>query len=1153
VTSTPTAATQIKQGFCTLCRSRCGTLNEVRDDMLVSVRPDPSHPTGQAMCMKGKSAPELVHSPHRLRYPMRRTRPKTDADPGWVRIGWDEALSETAQRLSAVKAESGAEAVVFAVTTPSGTPLTDSIDWIERFVRLFGSPNICYATEVCNWHKDFAHAFTFGCGMPAADYAQADLIVLWGHNPANTWLAQASAIGRGRANGAKMVVIDPRPTALARQADAWLPVRPGTDAALALGLIHLMIADARFDERFVREWTNAPLLVRIDNGRFLMEQDVWPEAQTHRFVAWSEETDAAAPYDTEQAASGQGALRFRLRGGVKIDTAIGPLVCMPAFELLAQACAGYSPAEVERITGVDEASLRAVAELFGSCHRVAYHAWTGIGQHTNATQAERAVATLYALCGSFDRIGANRVRAGPRTNPVNSLSLLAATQRAKALGLKQRPIGPPAHGWVTARDTYRAILQGEPYKVRAMMAFGTNLPVSQADTALAQQALSQLEFHVHCDLFETPAARYADILLPIGTPWEREGLRVGFEIDDKAASWVQLRQRMVSPRGEARSDNDIVFELAERLGMGGDFFGGSLERGWNHMLEPLGLTVAALRQRPEGVSCAVDASEQKYARATAVGVRGFDTPTRRVELYSETLLRHGQPPVATFVEPADTPRDAAATRQGRFPYVLSSAKNGFYCHSQHRSLPSLRKRAPDPMAELSPSLASAKGIVEGDWIQIRTRVGQARFVARITPQLADNLVVAEFGWWQSCVELDKAGLPTDGALSSNFNALISADSCDPVSGSVPHRSFLCDVERDPATEKRQRKWSGYREFEISALRPEADGVIGIDLQAADAAQLPDYHPGQHIEMQLQLPDGTQVTRAYSLTGPAVQQGRRSYSVAVRHQRGRPADAIVEGLVSSHLHRQLKVGDRLGLRAPSGTFVLPRSSAQPLVFFAGGIGITPFISLLESLPDAAEGPAIWLYYANLHSGTHAFRERIARHRARLPQLHVFNHYNEPLPEDRLGTDYESRAYIDASVVDETLIAQRARFFMCGPPAMMHAVTAGLVARGVPRFDIFSEVFRSPASFPADGDDRFVVRFERAGGRAETWTPKDGTLLKFAESRGLTLPSGCRVGQCESCAVRLLAGKVRHLHGSEPEDPTMCLTCQAVPLEDIVLDV
>jgi ferredoxin-NADP reductase len=687
-----------------------------------------------------------------------------------------------------------------------------------------------------------------------------------------------------------------------------------------------------------------------------------------------------------------------------------------------------------------------------------------------------------------------------------------------------------------------------------MMAFGTNLPVSQADTTLAHQALSQLEFHVHCDLFETPAAKYADILLPVNTPWEREGLRVGFEIDDRAAGWVQLRQRMVPPRGQSRSDNEVLFDLACRLGMGDGFFGGSLEAGWNHILEPLGLTVAQLRDRPEGIACTIDASEQKYARATpAGGVRGFDTPTRRVELYSETLLRHGQPPVATFVEPADTPRDEKATQQGRFPYVLSSAKNGFYCHSQHRSLPLLRKRAPEPVAELSPALAVAKGIVDGDWLRIRTRVGEARFVARITPQLADEVIVAEFGWWQSCTELDRKGLPIEGALSSNFNALISADRCDPVSGSVPHRSFLCDVERDPAMEMRQRKWSGSLPFRVSELRPEADGVLGIHFEPLEDGALPDYRPGQHIEIKLNLDEGTQVSRAYSLTGAAEVPGRRSYSIAVRRQRGRAADGTpYEGRVSSHLHRALKVGDTVALRAPSGSFVIPRNSPQPLVLFAGGIGITPFISLLESLPDGADGPVIWLYCANQNSATHAFRERIAQHRARLPQLRVVDHYNAPLAKDRQGIDYQSDRHIDASVVDDALIAQRARFYMCGPPAMMDSVTAGLVARGVPRFDIFSEVFRSPTAPPTDGNQKFNVSFARSGRGPVSWTPRQGTLLTFAESLGLQMASGCRVGQCESCAVRLVAGKVRHLHGSEPEDSAVCLACQAVPLEDVVLE-
>lgn len=1147
--------TEEKQGYCTLCRSRCGTVNTVRNDMLITVRADPSHPTGQAMCMKGRAAPELVHSPHRLQFPMRRTRPKGDDDPGWVRIGWDEALAETAQRLGAIKAQSGAEAVVFAVTTPSGTPLADSIDWIERFVRLFGSPNICYATEVCNWHKDFAHAFTFGCGMPPADYEHAGLIVLWGHNPAATWLAQAHAIGRGRAQGAAMVVVDPRPTALARQADVWLPVRPGTDAALALGLIHLLIADDRFDQSFVREWTNAPLLVRSDNGLFLREQDLWPAAADNRFVAWDQARRCAVAYDHNSAARLQGSTDFMLRGTVTVDLAGASLPCAPAFELLAQACAAYTPDKVLRITGVAEAPLRSAAALFGEGRRVAYHAWTGIGQHTNATQSERAVATLYALTGSFDRIGGNRLRPGTAMRSVNALTLLPEPQRAKALGLADRPLGPPAHGWVTARDTYRAILHGEPYRVRAMVAFGTNLPVSQADTAMAHDALRALEFHVHCDLFETPAARYADILLPINTPWEREGLRLGFEINDAAAARVQLRQRMVSPRAESRSDNDIVFDLACRLGLRTEFFGGSLEAGWDHLLAPLGLTVAQLRSQPAGVDCAIDAREQKYALEDGQGrLRGFDTETRRVELYSERLWRHGQPPVARFVEPSDSPRDAASTRQGRYPLVLSSAKNGYYCHSQHRSLVSLRKRAPDPIVELSPALAASRQIIEGDGVRITTRVGDARFVARLTPGLADDVVMAEFGWWQACPELDREGLATEGRSGSNFNALISADASDPISGSVPHRSFLCDVQRDLDTELRQRRWSGFRPFRVSSVRAEAEGVLGIDFEPLDGGLLPDYRPGQHLEMSLQpQAEGPAVTRAYSLTGAAAVPARTRYSIAVRHQRGRSSDgAQYEGLVSGHLHRKLRVGDVVELRAPAGGFVLPRVSPQPLVLFAGGIGITPFMSLLESLPDGAQGPEIWLYVANRNLASQAFRERIALHAKRLPGLKVFDHYSAPGPHETPGRHVASQPRVDASLIDESLIARRARFYLCGPEPMMNDIIGGLTARGVPRFDIFSEVFRSPAAPVLGGDQRFQVQFARSGGAPVTWSAAQGALLGFGESLGITMPSGCRVGQCESCAVRLLSGKVHHLHGREPEDDTTCLTCQAIPLEDIVLD-
>jgi anaerobic selenocysteine-containing dehydrogenase len=161
----------IKAGFCTLCRSRCGSLNHVVDGHLIAVEPNPAHPTGAALCAKGRAAPEMIGSPRRLTKPLKRTRPRTDPDAGWVEISWNEALETIADKLGDIRSLHGAEAVAFAVTTPSGTPMVDSFEWVERFVRCFGSPNLIYAVEVCGWHKDYAQALTFGRGIGAAVHA----------------------------------------------------------------------------------------------------------------------------------------------------------------------------------------------------------------------------------------------------------------------------------------------------------------------------------------------------------------------------------------------------------------------------------------------------------------------------------------------------------------------------------------------------------------------------------------------------------------------------------------------------------------------------------------------------------------------------------------------------------------------------------------------------------------------------------------------------------------------------------------------------------------------------------------------------------------------------------------------------------------------
>ena len=771
-------------GWCALCRSRCGCISVVRDDRLVRIERDPSHPTGRALCAKGQAAPEQVESPDRILHPMKRTRPKGDPDPGWVRISWDEALDTVAGEMRRLAAESGPESVAFAVTTPSGTAISDSIQWVERLMHAFGSPNNCYGTEICNWHKDVATTYTYGTSIGNPDWEHAGCALLWGHNPGTSWIAQARQVADARARGAKLIVVDPRRAGAANKADLWLRVRPGTDGALALGIARVVVEEGWYDRDFVRDLTNAPFLVHGPEARLLRESDLVAGGAPDVFVVWNTETEHAeiAPRAPLHGAP------WALEGEVTVPTLDGPVRCRTVLDAYRERCAPFAGDELEAITGVPAEDIRAAAELLTHSGPVAYYAWSGVGQHTNATQTDRAISCLYALTGSLGRRGGNVEFAKVPVRDVSGRELVTDAQRAKTLGLAQRPLGPPKDGWCTAEDLYRAVVDGRPYPVRGLLTFGANLLVSKADTAAGIRAIEKLEFHVHADIFPNPTAEYADILLPVNTPWEREVLRVGFEITQAANGRVQLRPPAVASRGESRDDGWIAFALAERLGLGDLFWNGDRDAGYREWLAPSGIGLDTLRARPEGVDVALEAPYGKHERD------GFPTPSGRVEIWSETFRAHGQPALPAFEPPAVGPRTRPDLAE-RYPLVLTTAKAHMYCHGQHRNLPRLRKLQPHPRVEMHPDTASVRAIAEGDWVDIETPAGRIRARASLKPTLAPDVVAAQHGWWQACRELDLPGYPLLGERAANLNSAIRGEHADPVSGSTPLRSYLCEVRR----------------------------------------------------------------------------------------------------------------------------------------------------------------------------------------------------------------------------------------------------------------------------------------------------------------------------------------------------------------------
>jgi len=671
--------------------------------------------------VKGKAAPEIVYHRSRLVHPLRRTRPKDAPDPGWERISWDEALGTVAARLKAAAAAGGPESVGFSSSSPSTSAISDAVDWVQRLIRAFGSPNYCNYMELCGWGRYLAPLYTFGASVPGTyvpDLENAGCILFWGYNPSVARLAHATSTVAAVARGAKLIVVDPRKAGLAARADHWLRVRPGTDAALALSLMHVMIENGWYDSGFVRDWTNA--------------------------------ADEA--------------------GGKRV------------WDLLAARCAQFPPEVAEQITGVPAAGIAAAAKTLWQARPVAFYAWSGLEQHSGTTQAIRAINVLYALTGSLDVRGGNVLFEAVPSNPVDGREFLSGA-RPSAVGAAERPLGPARFGFVTGEDFYTAALDG---RIKTLVSFGGNLVMAHADSVRGREALRALDFFVQADLFMTPTAELADIVLPVTTPFESEALKIGFETSQEAQSLVQLRQPLVAPRGEARSDLQIVFDLATRLGLGAAFWEGDIEAAFRHQLAPSGITLEELRAHPEGVRVPLVTRYRKYAGT------GFATPSGKVELYSATLAAHGYSPLPAFEEPLTSPRSRPDLAD-RYPLVLSCAKSLFFCETQHRQVAALRKSAPDPQVEMHPSTAAARGIAAGDWVCLDTPHGRVRARARLNPSLDPQVVFGQHGWWQACDELGLPGYPPYGPDSANLNLVLRQTPSDPISGSSPLRASVCDV------------------------------------------------------------------------------------------------------------------------------------------------------------------------------------------------------------------------------------------------------------------------------------------------------------------------------------------------------------------------
>ncbi len=357
-------------------------------------------------------------------------------------------------------------------------------------------------------------------------------------------------------------------------------------------------------------------------------------------------------------------------------------------------------------------------------------------------------------------------------------------------------------------------------------------------------------------------------------------------------------------------------------------------------------------------------------------------------------------------------------------------------------------------------------------------------------------------------------------------------------------------------------WSDYREFVVRrrVIEDANASVCSFYLAPTDGAPLPLYQPGQYLTFRLEIPDPaggapTSVVRCYSLSDRPRSDMYRVSIKRVPTPSGKPD--VPPGIASNHFHDHIQEGSRLLVRAPSGHFHLDAESELPIVLIAGGIGLTPLLSILNTLAHRADPREVWLFYGVRNRSEHIMKAHLESLRDTHPELHLHVCYAEPSAADRPGTDYQHQGWIDIRLLQKALHFGRYDFYVCGPPAMMETLVPALSESGVADENIHYESFgpasltkrRGPVSTTVS--DPVAVRFSQSG-KTIQWDATSESLLELAEDQGIRVDSGCRAGSCGSCQTRIESGEVTYQQTPDADvKPGHCLLCIATPATDLTL--
>ena len=672
----------------------CPLLATVVNGRVTRVTNNPASGAYLKGCSRGFQMPLEMYAPDRLLTPLVRSGPRGSGQ--FRQASWDEALQLVAERLGEVRAKYGAAAVLNHGSAGCTGALHGTPGLMGRFLNLFGG-----ATRLTGSYSNAAAAFVLPyvlgsqwsrAGFDAATLQYSEMIILWGANILETRLGSEvpQRLVQAKKRGAQVVVIDPRRSATARHtATWWLPIQPGTDAALMLAVLYVLFSEELVDRNFIAAHAS---------GFDLLEHYVLG-------------TETGRPLTPVWAA---------------------PICGLPAAEILrfAHAYAAARPANL--LPGY-------------SIQR------TFAGQETFRLSVALQVAT-----GNF----------GQRGGSTGALNNRLPPPRVGKLPVPARPDLPslPVLRWPDAILEGRA--GGYPSDIHAVYHLGSNALNQGGDIHKSIAALEKVDFSVTHELFMTPTARYSDVVLPAAAPLEKEDIGLPW-----LGNYLLYKAQAVPPAGQARTDYDILCDLAERLGFGAEFSEGRSAADWINLFIQQSEIPDPAEFRRTGLYLAPEQERVGLADfATDPQGHPLSTPSGKVEIASQRYQQETGGTLFPTWQPA--PADL------RYPLRLVTPKSPHRTHSQGSTIPEIRRKAAHVL-EMHPQDAAARKIADGDLVSLFNAQGSALIPVLLTRDLARGVVSLPEGIW---LELGPDGVDRGGAT----NLFSATAGTQPGQGAVMH-------------------------------------------------------------------------------------------------------------------------------------------------------------------------------------------------------------------------------------------------------------------------------------------------------------------------------------------------------------------------------